>query len=65
MLLQGLEAELGTELADEISFEVSSPGAERSLLIPQELNRFKVGWLQLQCKVGFLQWIPAMCFWMF
>eukprot|EP00878_Enallax_costatus_P005337 GHUV01005605.1.p1 GENE.GHUV01005605.1~~GHUV01005605.1.p1 ORF type:complete len:318 (+),score=71.92 GHUV01005605.1:423-1376(+) len=40
-LQQGLEADLGSELAGEISFEVSSPGAERSLLVPQELNRFK------------------------
>jgi ribosome maturation factor RimP len=39
---QGLEAELGAEVADDISLEVSSPGAERTLIIPQDLDRFKV-----------------------
>jgi ribosome maturation factor RimP len=40
--MQGLEAELGAEVADEIALEVSSPGAERTLIIPQDLDRFKV-----------------------
>lgn len=40
--VQGMEAELGAEAAGEISFEVSSPGAERTLILPQELLRFKV-----------------------
>eukprot|EP00775_Hariotina_reticulata_P009081 gene9081-9251_t len=40
-LLQGLEVELGAEEAADISLEVSSPGAERTLIIPQDLLRFK------------------------
>jgi ribosome maturation factor RimP len=42
LLLQGLEAELGVEEAGELSFEVSTPGAERTLILPQDLLRFKV-----------------------
>jgi ribosome maturation factor RimP len=42
LLLQGLEAELGAEAAGEVSFEVSTPGAERTLILPQDLLRFKV-----------------------
>ncbi|KAF8063723.1 Subtilisin BL [Scenedesmus sp. PABB004] len=37
----GLEAELGAEEAGAIMLEVSSPGAERTLIIPQDLQRFK------------------------
>jgi hypothetical protein len=37
-----MEAELGVEAAGDISFEVSSPGAERTLILPQDLLRFKV-----------------------
>jgi hypothetical protein len=37
-----MEAQLGAEAAGEISFEVSSPGAERTLILPQDLMRFKV-----------------------
>lgn len=37
-----MEAQLGAEAAGEISFEVSSPGAERMLILPQDLMRFKV-----------------------
>lgn len=40
--MQGIQAELGVEAAGEISFEVSSPGAERTLILPQDLLRFKV-----------------------
>eukprot|EP00879_Flechtneria_rotunda_P028315 GHRR01030416.1.p1 GENE.GHRR01030416.1~~GHRR01030416.1.p1 ORF type:complete len:317 (+),score=84.42 GHRR01030416.1:336-1286(+) len=40
-LMQGLEAELGTEAAGDIAVEVSSPGAERTLIIPQDMARFK------------------------
>jgi ribosome maturation factor RimP len=48
-LLQGLEAELGVEEAEDISVEVSSPGAERTLIIPQDLLRFKVAvWLTVE-----------------
>jgi len=48
LLCQGMEAELGVEAAGEISFEVSSPGAERTLIIPQDLLRFKVSKLSQQ-----------------
>eukprot|EP00195_Chlamydomonas_chlamydogama_P009484 CAMPEP_0202893122 /NCGR_PEP_ID=MMETSP1392-20130828/2755_1 /ASSEMBLY_ACC=CAM_ASM_000868 /TAXON_ID=225041 /ORGANISM="Chlamydomonas chlamydogama, Strain SAG 11-48b" /LENGTH=336 /DNA_ID=CAMNT_0049577329 /DNA_START=27 /DNA_END=1038 /DNA_ORIENTATION=- len=40
MLNLELEASLGAERAGEISFEVSSPGAERQLVLPDDLNRF-------------------------
>lgn len=49
-LMQGLEAELGTEVADDIALEVSSPGAERTLIIPQDLDRFK----ELPMRVEFM-----------
>ena len=35
-----LDRELGVEAAGDISFEVSSPGAERNVLLPAELKRF-------------------------
>jgi hypothetical protein len=47
LLLQGMQAELGAEAAGDISFEVSSPGAERTLILPQDLLRFKVRQEQL------------------
>lgn len=38
-------------MADDIALEVSSPGAERTLIIPQDLDRFKVGpWHQLMLR---------------
>ncbi|GFH27419.1 uncharacterized protein HaLaN_25738 [Haematococcus lacustris] len=40
MLGAALEAALGPELAGDITREVSSPGAERSLVLPQDLSRF-------------------------
>jgi hypothetical protein len=42
LYVQTMEAQLGAEAAGEISFEVSSPGAERMLILPQDLLRFKV-----------------------
>ncbi|KAG2443170.1 hypothetical protein HYH02_009579 [Chlamydomonas schloesseri] len=36
-----LDRELGVEAAGEISFEVSSPGAERLVRVPDELRRFE------------------------
>ncbi len=39
---------MGLEAAGEISFEVSSPGAERLVQVPDELTRFG----QLPLKVG-------------
>ncbi|GAX80195.1 hypothetical protein CEUSTIGMA_g7633.t1 [Chlamydomonas eustigma] len=41
MMFLEMEAQLGTEAAGEVSFEVSSPGAERQLLLPQDLARFQ------------------------
>lgn len=42
----GLVDRLGEESAGEITVEVSSPGAERQLRLPEELERFMVrpGW---------------------
>mmetsp|Transcript_19424 Transcript_19424/g.50414 ORF Transcript_19424/g.50414 Transcript_19424/m.50414 type:complete len:350 (+) Transcript_19424:1687-2736(+) len=40
MLYKELIAMLGEEAASEISLEVSSPGAERTLALPQDLQRF-------------------------
>jgi ribosome maturation factor RimP len=40
MLNLELEAIMGVEAAGEISFEVSTPGAERQLQLPQDLHRF-------------------------
>ena len=37
----GLEADLGAEQSGQITLEVSSPGAERQLIIPQDLTRFQ------------------------
>ncbi|KXZ49372.1 hypothetical protein GPECTOR_21g598 [Gonium pectorale] len=39
-LFAALDRELGPEAAGEISFEVSSPGAERQVAVPDELHRF-------------------------
>lgn len=38
---QGLETELGAETADQVTVEVSTAGAERTLRVPQDLERFK------------------------
>ncbi len=43
-----LDRELGVEAAGEISFEVSSPGAERLVELPGELTRFA----ELPLRVG-------------
>jgi ribosome maturation factor RimP len=40
MMFLEMEALLGLEEAGEVSFEVSSPGAERQLILPQDLARF-------------------------
>ncbi|PNW82699.1 hypothetical protein CHLRE_06g290150v5 [Chlamydomonas reinhardtii] len=40
-LFAALDRELGVEAAGEISFEVSSPGAERLVRVPDELRRFE------------------------
>jgi ribosome maturation factor RimP len=40
-LYAGLEAELGAEQSGQITLEVSSPGAERQLILPQDLTRFQ------------------------
>eukprot|EP00199_Chlamydomonas_sp_CCMP681_P005582 CAMPEP_0119110148 /NCGR_PEP_ID=MMETSP1180-20130426/27233_1 /TAXON_ID=3052 ORGANISM="Chlamydomonas cf sp, Strain CCMP681" /NCGR_SAMPLE_ID=MMETSP1180 /ASSEMBLY_ACC=CAM_ASM_000741 /LENGTH=261 /DNA_ID=CAMNT_0007096313 /DNA_START=244 /DNA_END=1029 /DNA_ORIENTATION=- len=40
MLFVELDAELGEEAGGNISLEVSSPGAERTLRLPQDLKRF-------------------------
>lgn len=39
--LAGLEVQLGPEASAEISLEVSSPGAERQLVLPGDLTRFR------------------------
>ncbi|GLC56138.1 hypothetical protein PLESTB_001072800 [Pleodorina starrii] len=39
-LFAALDREMGPEAAGEISFEVSSPGAERLVRVPDELTRF-------------------------
>eukprot|EP00198_Chlamydomonas_reinhardtii_P006056 XP_001695392.1 predicted protein [Chlamydomonas reinhardtii] len=39
--VRALDRELGVEAAGEISFEVSSPGAERLVRVPDELRRFE------------------------
>lgn len=61
----GLNERLGEASAGEISVEVSSPGAERQLRLPDELERFQASgvifssilWFLL-CYVAFL---PAAC----
>jgi hypothetical protein len=40
MLFLELEAEMGAEEAGQVSLEVSSPGADRTLRMPQDLARF-------------------------
>lgn len=50
-----LDRELGVEAAGDISFEVSSPGAERIVLLPAELKRFA----GLPLRVG--DGLPACC----
>ncbi|KAK9918799.1 hypothetical protein WJX75_007027 [Coccomyxa subellipsoidea] len=40
MFAEALEARLGEEVADKLSVEVSSPGAERIVRVPRELQRF-------------------------
>ena len=48
MLNLELESTLGVEAAGDISFEVSTPGAERQLQLPDDLNRFSK--LPLSCE---------------
>ncbi len=40
MLLVALEGEMGAEAASVIDIEVSTPGAERQLRLPNDLERF-------------------------
>lgn len=40
MMFIELEAEMGVDAAGDISMEVSSPGAERTLRLPGDLQRF-------------------------
>ncbi|EFJ52593.1 hypothetical protein VOLCADRAFT_116086 [Volvox carteri f. nagariensis] len=49
-LLAALEREMGPEAAGEISFEVSSPGAERLVRVPEELPRFAELPLQVEYR---------------
>jgi ribosome maturation factor RimP len=39
--LAGLEVQMGPEASGEVSLEVSSPGAERQLVLPGDLTRFR------------------------
>lgn len=41
MMFAEMEALLGLEEAGDVSLEVSSPGAERQLVLPQDLVRFQ------------------------
>eukprot|EP00955_Chlamydomonas_euryale_P112433 366130-Chlamydomonas_euryale.AAC.60 len=41
MMFMEMDALLGEEAAGDVSFEVSSPGAERELLLPKDLDRFQ------------------------
>lgn len=50
MLLAALEVALGVEASGEVSLEVSSPGAERQLKLPEELARFSE--LALRVRAG-------------
>jgi ribosome maturation factor RimP len=50
MLNLELEALLGVEGAGEVTFEVSSPGAERQLQLPSDLERFQKLPLKVEYK---------------
>ncbi|GIL81705.1 hypothetical protein Vretimale_1345 [Volvox reticuliferus] len=47
-----LDREMGPEAAGEISFEVSSPGAERLVRVPDELTRFAELPLQVEYRTS-------------
>ncbi|GFR49903.1 hypothetical protein Agub_g12009 [Astrephomene gubernaculifera] len=51
-LMAALERDLGAEAAGDISFEVSSPGAERLVRVPEELRRFGELPLRVEYRVA-------------
>ncbi|GIL58567.1 hypothetical protein Vafri_13510 [Volvox africanus] len=51
-LFAALDRDMGPEAAGEISFEVSSPGAERLVRVPDELNRFAELPLQVEYRTS-------------
>ncbi|KAG2422427.1 hypothetical protein HXX76_016042 [Chlamydomonas incerta] len=51
-LFAALDRELGVEAAGEISFEVSSPGAERLVRVPEELRRFETLPLKVEYRTA-------------
>ncbi|GLI61205.1 hypothetical protein VaNZ11_003497 [Volvox africanus] len=51
-LFAALDRDMGPEAAGEISFEVSSPGAERLVRVPDELTRFAELPLQVEYRTS-------------